>query len=183
MKIFENNKNNSAITLIALVITIIILLILAGITIATLTNSGLFSKSQEAKEKQEDAQKLENLTLADYEEQIDTITGDRGNKVTYSTEEQEIGTWIDGKTLYRRVFVKHFDSLGTTVQYVETELKGKDVNAKKLDTYVYFANGGIWNISNYTGYDWSDYDTNGIKVRLHDTYTNIDVVAILEYTK
>ena len=40
-------RKSKGITLIALVITIIILLILAGITINSLTNSGLFGKAQE----------------------------------------------------------------------------------------------------------------------------------------
>ena len=41
-------KQNKGITLIALVITIIILLILAGITINSLTSSGLLTKAGEA---------------------------------------------------------------------------------------------------------------------------------------
>ena len=44
----KNERKNKGITLIALVITIIILLILAGITIGTLTGSGLFKRAQEA---------------------------------------------------------------------------------------------------------------------------------------
>ena len=42
---------NKGITLVALVITIIILLILAGITISSLTNTGLFEKAKEARDK------------------------------------------------------------------------------------------------------------------------------------
>ena len=44
-------NRNKGITLVALVITIIILLILAGISIATLSQTGLFQKAKEAKEK------------------------------------------------------------------------------------------------------------------------------------
>ena len=54
------------ITLVALVITIIILLILAGITINSLTGSGLFEKTKLAKERYENAEKLENQTLEEY---------------------------------------------------------------------------------------------------------------------
>ena len=50
---FKNNK--SGITLIVLTITIIILIILAGISISTLTNTEIFVKSQEAKEKSEES--------------------------------------------------------------------------------------------------------------------------------
>lgn len=61
---------NKGITLIALVITIIILLILAGVAILQLTENGFFEKAKLAKEKQDNAQKLENITLADYENKI-----------------------------------------------------------------------------------------------------------------
>lgn len=57
-------KNNNAITLIALVITIIILLILAGVTISTLTENGLFEKTKQAKIEHEKAQIKEELELA-----------------------------------------------------------------------------------------------------------------------
>ena len=49
-------KNIEAITLVALVITIIILLILAGISISALTNTGIFQKAKDAKQKFEDAE-------------------------------------------------------------------------------------------------------------------------------
>ena len=48
MKKYENK--NLGITLVALVITIVILLILAGISISTLTNTGIFEKTKEAKQ-------------------------------------------------------------------------------------------------------------------------------------
>ena len=48
----EKFKNNiKGIKLVTLVVTIIILLILAGITISSLTNTGIFGKVKEAKEK------------------------------------------------------------------------------------------------------------------------------------
>lgn len=58
-------KKTKGITLIALVITIVILLILAGISISALTNQGLFEKAKEAKQKSEDAQKVEALDRFD----------------------------------------------------------------------------------------------------------------------
>ncbi len=60
-------KEQKGITLVALVITIIILLILAGISIATLSQTGLFQKAKEAKEKSINAQGVENNTLGEYE--------------------------------------------------------------------------------------------------------------------
>ena len=51
-------------------ITIIILLILAGISIQALTNTGLFGKAQEAKEKTNLAQENEEMTLNEYLNEI-----------------------------------------------------------------------------------------------------------------
>ena len=67
-------KNDKGITLVALVITIIILLILAGISISTLTNVGIFGKAKEAKEKTEQAQRKEEETLSKYQSELNRIT-------------------------------------------------------------------------------------------------------------
>ena len=64
-------KTQNGITLVALVITIIILLILAGISIASLTQTGLFNKTQEAKNATENATVLENTRLQEYENAFD----------------------------------------------------------------------------------------------------------------
>ena len=63
-------SRNKGITLIALVITIIILLILAGITISSLTNTGLFKNAKLAKEKTEKEQEKEISLLNQYEEEL-----------------------------------------------------------------------------------------------------------------
>lgn len=82
-------KNKNGITLIALVVTIIILLILAGISISALTQIGLFGKTKQAEQKSKDAQELENLTLADYENKIDSSLNGSRDTVTISKEEYE----------------------------------------------------------------------------------------------
>ena len=64
------SKNNTGITLVALVITIIILLILATISIQSLTNTGLFAKAQEAKEKTRNAEENQARTLNEYEDEL-----------------------------------------------------------------------------------------------------------------
>lgn len=67
-------KKNKGITLVALIITIIILLILAGISISALTETGLFEKTKEAKEKYQNAQESENNYLEKYSEEISKYT-------------------------------------------------------------------------------------------------------------
>ena len=61
---------NKGITLIALVITIIILLILATISIQSLTNTGLFQKANEAKDKTKNATENQSKTLNEYEDEL-----------------------------------------------------------------------------------------------------------------
>lgn len=74
-KLFKNEK---AITLVALVVTIIILLILAGISIVTLTGSGLFENARLAEQKSKNAQEEEQSILGDYENKIgEYIDGNR----------------------------------------------------------------------------------------------------------
>ena len=102
-------SKNSGITLVALVMTIIILLILAGVAITALTQTGLFENAKQAKNAMENAQNVESVTLGNYENKIlESMT--RENTSTnannqYSTTEQLIGTWIDGKNLYQKSFV------------------------------------------------------------------------------
>ena len=64
-------KNSKGITLVALVITIIILLILAGISISALTNTGIFQKAKDAKQKSDDAALDQNTKLDEYENELD----------------------------------------------------------------------------------------------------------------
>ena len=74
-------NNNRGITLVALVITIIILLILAGITIASLTQTGLFAAAQDAKTKTEEKTEEENTRLEEYEDAItEQVTGKKPEK-------------------------------------------------------------------------------------------------------
>ena len=71
-------RKAKGITLISLVITIVILLILAVVSIGALAgDNGLIARAQKAKNNTLDAQNLENTTLADLENLIETaqITG------------------------------------------------------------------------------------------------------------
>ena len=63
-------KENKGITLVALVITIIILLILATISIQSLTNTGLFEKAKEARDKTQNATENQTKILNEYEDEL-----------------------------------------------------------------------------------------------------------------
>lgn len=81
---FKNNK--SGITLVALIVTIIVLLILAGISISALTQTELFEKAKQAKDKSESAIETENIILGDYENKIDKITKSSRDSKNLSVE-------------------------------------------------------------------------------------------------
>ena len=63
-------KKNKGITLVGLVVTIVVLLILAGISISALTNTGIFQKAKDAKQKSANAELDQNTKLDSYEEEI-----------------------------------------------------------------------------------------------------------------
>ena len=88
MKKYENKT--LGITLVALVITIVILLILAGISISTLTNTGIFQKAKDAKEKSEAVEKQQSETLDSYEKEL--------NKYTSDNLEENIGVKFEKNT-------------------------------------------------------------------------------------
>ena len=96
-----NKNKDRGITLVALVITIIILLILATISIQSLTNTGLFQKAQEAKEKTQNAEENQAKTLNEYEDELNKyISGnieekkdpikEVSNKVLSTTDNTEL---------------------------------------------------------------------------------------------
>ena len=88
-------KNEIGITLVALVVTIIILLILAGISIATLTGSGLFEKARLAEQKSKNEQEKEEVILTDYENKISEYVN--GTRNDYSNKRNKLNS-VKGTT-------------------------------------------------------------------------------------
>ena len=86
-------KENNAITLVALIVTIIILLILAGISISAITNTGLFEKAKQAKQKSEEIQEQEDAILGVYEEEINKYKTNRNDGIHAD------GSWNSSKNV------------------------------------------------------------------------------------
>ena len=71
-------KNNKAITLIALIITIVVLIILATVVInLSLGQNGLFNKAKIASQEYKNAQDEENIKIAEYSNNMDSVAGNR----------------------------------------------------------------------------------------------------------
>ena len=108
-------KENKGITLVALVITIIILLILAGITISSLTNTGLFEK---AKEKTANATENQAKTLNEYED--------------------ELNKYVSGTTQTQKLADKV--KVGDYVSYTPDELSNESLTTLKTNLNTYSGN-------------------------------------------
>ena len=109
-------KKNKGITLIALVITIIILLILAGISIASLTESGLFEKAKEAKSVNMKAEMRESLQIAINELQIEKV----GNGILDDITQE----WANNKLKDYEVLVSLTDDNPLNVRKVVIKKSG-----------------------------------------------------------
>ena len=176
---------NKGITLIALVITIIILLILAGVTIGQLAGNGLFDKVKLAKEESEEAQKEENATLDNYENKIGQYRdGTRNeNENNYSFDEIEIGKWVDGKTLYRKVYIQDTTD--------SVDISDLNYDYIQVVSRVYYKSGNNvywWNDEFYHSAEdrflSNVNDTQKTINYISGSITNVQkIVSIVEYTK
>lgn len=67
-------KKERGITLVALVVTIIVLLILAGVAISlTIGSNGIFTRSQNAVDRYQDAAEAENTEMKTFENEFDNV--------------------------------------------------------------------------------------------------------------
>ena len=137
-------------------------------------------------------------------EVVDTLEGNEGNRApsvravnelnTYSTEEVKIGTWIDGKPLYRKVVVyKNTEIIGTKGQVVDIGINHNISNFKqlcKLDCTT--STGNVLPVSigstDGTNIDFGtrifQVDSKHINLRLYnDTWGPREWYITLEYTK
>jgi len=126
----KNGKKG--ITLISLVLTIIILLILATISIQSLTNTGMFAKAQEAKEKTQNAEENQARTLNEYEDELNKYVSDNKDKTDWT------GKVNKPKLMTGMTAIKFNDptgdekvSEGSVVKTTDTDTAWYDYDAKK----------------------------------------------------
>ena len=117
----KKQKKEQGITLIALIITIIILLILAGISIAALTQTGLFSRAKQAEQVSKEKQKEENTTLETYENEIDKYLGENNGETSSESKEIKLVDKIKDGTI----------KIGDYVKYTPDELKNDTLQTLK----------------------------------------------------
>ena len=138
----QKAKDTKGITLVALVITIIILLILAGITILSLTNTGLFGKAQEAKEKTQNAAENQAKILNEYEDELNKyISGTTEEKTEKLADKVKVGDYVsytpdtvsNTDTKYTTLISNLATYSGSTANTTSTLTQEKDLKWRLLD--------------------------------------------------
>lgn len=106
---------------------------------------------------------------------------------SYSTSEQVVGTWIDGKPLYRKVIT------GTTTAGNNLDISKNSISAN-IDKFVYFGGVTIQPNNNISLVPYFAAETDrtsiyyassidAIRIRAGSSYGYGDVFVIVEYTK
>ena len=122
-------KNEKGITLVALVITIIVLLILAGVTLSmVMGDSGIFGKSNSAKEKTQLSNAEETIKLAVLENQVKSVSGDAA--LTNDQLKEEIAKKLteQGYTVSGSSVTYYGDKTIDIENYLEKESTSKSYN-------------------------------------------------------
>ena len=185
----KKTKRQNGITLVALVITIIILLILATISIQSLTNTGLFAKAQEAKEKTRNAEENQARTLNEYEDELNKyISGnvktpikkvtDNIGSVLSTTDNTELQDAYGNKIVVPAGFKIVSDSTTSNAQTVDKGIVVEDATvdsegkatATAGSQFVWIPVGKIYTDDQKTGENAKiielgrySFDSNGIK--------------------
>ena len=128
---------NKGITLIALVITIIILLILATISIQLLTNTGLFQKANEAKDKTKNATENQAKTLNEYEDTMNEyLQGATGEMAEKLADKVKVGDYVkyEPDTASTDYILQELETYsGSDANTTSTLTQEKDLNWRVLD--------------------------------------------------
>lgn len=121
--------------------------------------------------------KILNDSITNINSKITSLT-------TYSTEEQRIGTWTDGKPLYRKVFQLGSAPNSTTKSY------NIGINCNTITkAFVYlketsqFINLPFVSLSDSTNNMSYSFSSNYLSVSANKDRSNFNVIAIVEYTK
>ena len=130
---FKKYKSTKGITLVALVITIIILLILATISIQSLTNTGLFARAKEARDKTAAAAENQAKTLNEYEDELNKYVSGASQVKTDWTGKVNKPKLMTGMTAikFNEPTGDEKAKEGSTVKTTDADTTWYDYDAKK----------------------------------------------------
>ena len=153
-------KKENGITLIALILTIIILIILAGISINSLVNKGLFTKAKLASEEYKNAQENEKMQISKYSNNIDEyIDGTRYLQV------EQIEAYKASSTTQQETLSLGTNNI-TNFDYILLTAKNPNDRNGILTNYVC-----IQDIEIGTSSIWITSDGFSLQYKVEDNYT------------
>lgn len=121
---------------------------------------------------------------------VDEVNG----KSIYSTEEKVVGTWIDGKPIYRKIVKFADDTVGTESKVQEIDFPNVEKLVSLKGNLCWYNKNQQYPIpfvvllsqENWINVDLYLSDTNKLRLRYHRSIGSspmLDVYAIVEYTK
>lgn len=131
---------------------------------------------------------IRDLIAKEKDEQQDVAINEINSKInrlgSYSESETEIGTWLDGKSIFRKVILfstgKEITASGTVFTLAELGLSGID-NIFKI--YGFNTTGSKNGVRRFTPMYVYWVDNSSIQIRNNTNLTSYYLGVIIEYTK
>lgn len=105
------------------------------------------------------------------------------SEVNYSTEEQRIGTWIDGKPLYQKTFIVDGTYQGRQTVDVSASIP-TNIDLRHAEGQCTYQYGGVWyyySLGTYFSYPWENINT--FKVDIGSETVPVKAYITIRYTK
>ena len=141
-----------------------------------------------------------NWKVSNVADAINSLASKSGT-VNYSTDEQTIGTWIDGKPLYQKTIVTSLPNTSTDGSAVTNGISYESIGLNNIDTIwldesASFKTSGSmhseeawsYNVGHYSSSNWGSmvWCSNDAKIYVRNTrkdQNGIKVILTLKYTK
>lgn len=129
---------------------------------------------------------LDNTKIYDF---LDEFVDSLNKKDTYSTAEQKVGTWLDGKTIYKRTYIVNTPA-NTNTDTAIIELPTDILSYVKVYGQVYLSDihcivpvPYFFSTEN-NGMIWIDTWNKKVLMKVNlEAYTNQELIFTIEYTK
>lgn len=121
------------------------------------------------------------IMLSNFASQIASIQG--GSSMNYSTTEHEVGTWVDGKTIYSKTIAVEQDNQGDHYYSCPTGID--QIWFDPMGSFMTSSSGDVVYLGYYVGNNdrfVAHYDATNNRIDVHGSWSGTGYITIL-YTK